>query len=203
MTVGSGSCMPTCTGERARVKRPLIITTTTPAAAAVGLVVDPLCTIWVLYAYSSCAFSCGERAHIICNPEQYPALLPPFQVLPHTSLSTITPTPRVKVLYRRIHAQHHVSEGDLTVFGTADMHLLEAFALTMGFYGALLAFWAWRVSVASVCEKEGKGQGKGNGKGKGKGKDGVVMLWGLGRAVDVTQETTHRFLLLVSLPFFL
>ena len=42
--------------------------------------------------------------------------------------------------------QHHVSEGDLNVFGTADMHLVEAFFLTMGFYGALLAFWTWMVS---------------------------------------------------------
>jgi hypothetical protein len=105
---------------------------------------------------------------------------------------------RSRTLYRRVHYQHHVREGDLTVFGswrvpaappapvaalpagllapcpgtplqglamqrtsrasalsqprdplpppwpwppagTADMHALEAFLLTMGFYGALLA----------------------------------------------------------------
>jgi sterol desaturase/sphingolipid hydroxylase (fatty acid hydroxylase superfamily) len=78
-------------------------------------------------------------------------------------------------LYRRIHAQHHVSEGDLTVFGTADMHLVEAFALTMGFYGALLAFWAWRVRgleggvwwPAGVLGMEGEGPGGRLRKGKG------------------------------------
>ncbi|KAI8476128.1 MAG: hypothetical protein J3K34DRAFT_516802 [Monoraphidium minutum] len=45
----------------------------------------------------------------------------------------------VKFLYRRIHAQHHNHLfADLHVFQTADMHFVEAFALTMGFYGGLL-----------------------------------------------------------------
>ena len=44
-----------------------------------------------------------------------------------------------KPLYRRIHHQHHDHPwGDLTLHQTADMHFLEAFALTMGFYAACL-----------------------------------------------------------------
>eukprot|EP00877_Chromochloris_zofingiensis_P014839 jgi/Chrzof1/9609/Cz04g09170.t1 len=45
---------------------------------------------------------------------------------------------RVKYLYRKIHVQHHVLEGDLNVFGTADMHLVEAFFLTMSYYALYL-----------------------------------------------------------------
>lgn len=37
-----------------------------------------------------------------------------------------------KTAYRAIHYRHHRLEGDLTLYGTADMHPLEAFLLTMG-----------------------------------------------------------------------
>jgi hypothetical protein len=81
----------------------------------------------------------------VLNPLLEPLLTtfpPPYQAV----LALLLHCFRVKVLYRTIHVQHHVSEGDLNVFGTADMHLVEAFFLTMGFYGALLALWSWMVS---------------------------------------------------------
>jgi hypothetical protein len=65
-------------------------------------------------------------------------------------------TRRYKVLYRKIHAQHHAHEADLTVFGTAHMHMVEAFGLTMSFYGLLIALYYYR-----VCKGGGLGGGGG------------------------------------------
>ena len=64
---------------------------------------------------------------------------------------------RVKPLYRNIHIQHHDhGYGDLHVFQTADMHFVEAFALTMGgpalsawFWGLKGAWWPWKRAVDS------------------------------------------------------
>lgn len=56
---------------------------------------------------------------------------------------------RVKYLYRKIHVQHHVLEGDLNVFGTADMHLVEAFFLTMSYYALYLTVGT--AMVSAVC----------------------------------------------------
>lgn len=53
---------------------------------------------------------------------------------------------KVKPLFRTIHYIHHKREGDLNVFNTAEMHLVEAFVLVFGFYGVLLSYYLVRGS---------------------------------------------------------
>jgi sterol desaturase/sphingolipid hydroxylase (fatty acid hydroxylase superfamily) len=52
---------------------------------------------------------------------------------------------KVKYLYSKIHSQHPGHpDADLTIFGTADMHFVEAFFLFMGFYLVLFGIYFLR-----------------------------------------------------------